>query len=129
MDWGNAPKNKHEQAALDRRQLQHAGRRSNYLDTLYNLMDLVFVLGTIISISLSLTMKQITGPLRNIRVVIVALLANFVIPSIVAFANAYPGTIVLRHDDGGYRDETVTALNTVLSTLRGQGYRFEALCR
>ncbi|MEJ2736112.1 MAG: bile acid:sodium symporter family protein [Anaerolineae bacterium] len=50
------------------------------LNTLYNLMGLVFVLGTIISMGLSLTMAQITGPLRNARFVIVALLANFVLP-------------------------------------------------
>ena len=35
------------------------------LNTLYNLMGMVFVLGTIISMGLSLTMKQITGPLRK----------------------------------------------------------------
>jgi BASS family bile acid:Na+ symporter len=55
------------------------------LNTLYNLMGLVFVLGTIASMGLSLTMKQITGPLRNVRFVTVALLANFVIPPILAF--------------------------------------------
>jgi predicted Na+-dependent transporter len=55
------------------------------LNTLYNLMGLVFVLGTIISMGLSLTMKQITGPLRNGRFVIVALLANFIVPPIAAF--------------------------------------------
>jgi BASS family bile acid:Na+ symporter len=54
------------------------------LNTLYNLMGLVFVLGTIISMGLSLTMKQITGPLRNGRFVIIALLANFIIPPIAA---------------------------------------------
>jgi len=54
------------------------------LNTLYNLMGLVFVLGTIISMGLSLTIKQITGPLRNGRFVIVALLANFIIPPIAA---------------------------------------------
>ena len=54
------------------------------LTTLYNLMGLVFVLGTIISMGLSLTISQITGPLRNARFVIIALLANFVIPPIVA---------------------------------------------
>jgi len=54
------------------------------LDTLYNLMGLVFVLGTIISMGLSLTIKQITGSLRNGRFVIVALLANFIIPPIAA---------------------------------------------
>jgi BASS family bile acid:Na+ symporter len=52
------------------------------LNTLYNLMGLVFVLGTIASMGLSLTMSQITGPLRNGRFVIVALLANFIIPPI-----------------------------------------------
>ncbi|HSR31991.1 MAG TPA: bile acid:sodium symporter family protein [Anaerolineae bacterium] len=54
------------------------------LNTLYNLMGLVFVLGTIISMGLSLTIAQITGPLRNVRFVIVALLANFVVPPILA---------------------------------------------
>jgi len=54
------------------------------LNTLYNLMGLVFVLGTIISMGLSLTIAQITGPLRNGRFVIMALLANFVIPPILA---------------------------------------------
>jgi BASS family bile acid:Na+ symporter len=47
-------------------------------------MGLVFVLGTIISMGLSLTMAQITGPLRNGRFVIVALIANFIIPPILA---------------------------------------------
>jgi predicted Na+-dependent transporter len=55
------------------------------LNTLYDLMGLVFVLGTIISMGLSLTMTQITGPLRDVRFVIVAVLANFVIPPILAF--------------------------------------------
>lgn len=55
------------------------------LNTLYNLMGLVFVLGTIISMGLSLTMAQITGPLRNVRFVVIALLANFVVPPILAF--------------------------------------------
>ena len=45
-------------------------------------MGLVFVLGTIVSLGLSLTMKQITGPLGNLRFVIVGLVANFVIPPI-----------------------------------------------
>ena len=55
------------------------------LNTLYNLMSLVFVLGTMASMGLSLTMQQITGPLRNARFVVVALLANFVVPPILAF--------------------------------------------
>ena len=55
------------------------------LNTLYNLMGLVFVLGTIISMGLSLTMTQITGPLRNVRFVIMALLANFVVAPVAAY--------------------------------------------
>jgi len=55
------------------------------LNILYNLMSLVFVLGTMVSMGLSLTMQQITEPLRNTRFVVVALLANFVVPPILAF--------------------------------------------
>jgi len=55
------------------------------LNTLYDLMGLVFVLGTIVSMGLSLTMTQITGPLRNGRFVIMALLANFVVTPIAAY--------------------------------------------
>ena len=55
------------------------------LNTLYNLMSLVFVLGTMASMGLSLTIAQITGPLRNARFVIMALLANFLVPPILAF--------------------------------------------
>jgi predicted Na+-dependent transporter len=45
----------------------------------------VFVLGTIVSMGLSLTMSQITGPLRNTRFVIMALLANFVVLPVAAY--------------------------------------------
>lgn len=55
------------------------------LNTLYNLMGIVFVLGTIVSMGLSLTITQITGPLRNARFVIMALLANFVIVPVAAY--------------------------------------------
>jgi BASS family bile acid:Na+ symporter len=54
------------------------------LNTLYSLMGLVFVLGTIISMGLGLTMAQITGPLRNLHFVIMALLANFVVVPLAA---------------------------------------------
>jgi peptidoglycan/xylan/chitin deacetylase (PgdA/CDA1 family) len=43
--------------------------------------------------------------------------------------NAYPGAIVLLHDGGGNREQTLDALATVLSVLGEQGYRFESLCR
>ena len=41
--------------------------KEGLLNTLYNLINLVFVLGTMASIGLSLTIAQISGPLRNAR--------------------------------------------------------------
>ena len=55
------------------------------LNTLYDLMGLVFVLGTMISMGLNLTLKQITEPLRDTRFVLIALAANFIIPPAAAF--------------------------------------------
>ncbi len=40
----------------------------------------------------------------------------------------HPGSIVLMHDGGGYRAQSIAALETILATLTPQGYRFEALC-
>ncbi len=42
--------------------------------------------------------------------------------------NARPGAIILMHDGGGDRSQTVEALRLVLPQLRQQGYVFEALC-
>ncbi|MEJ2267328.1 MAG: hypothetical protein P8X95_28210 [Anaerolineales bacterium] len=75
------------------------------LTTLYNLMGLVFVLGTICSMGLSLTMAQITEPLRNARFVIIALLANFVVPPILAF-------ILIRDDRLGLPTVGIAEHNT-----------------
>ena len=58
---------------------------TDILNSLYNLMGPVFVLGTIVLMGLSLMMKQIIGPLRNVRFAVVALLANFIILPIVTF--------------------------------------------
>lgn len=55
------------------------------LNTLYNLMGLVFVLGTICSMGLSLTMHQISGALRNASFVIITFLENFVVMPLLAF--------------------------------------------
>lgn len=41
-----------------------------------------------------------------------------------AAARARPGSIVLMHDAGGYRGQTVAALPRIISTLRSRGYRF-----
>ena len=55
------------------------------LDVLYDLMSLVFVLGTMISMGLSLTVAQFVGPLKNLRFVIMALLVNFVVAPVAAY--------------------------------------------
>jgi peptidoglycan/xylan/chitin deacetylase (PgdA/CDA1 family) len=40
---------------------------------------------------------------------------------------AQPGSIILMHDGGGPRGETLAALPQVIDTLRGRGYRFETV--
>jgi peptidoglycan-N-acetylglucosamine deacetylase len=40
---------------------------------------------------------------------------------------ARPGSIVLMHDGGGNRSETLAALPEIIDTLRGRGYRFETV--
>lgn len=42
---------------------------------------------------------------------------------------AHNGGIVVMHDGGGNRSQTVTALETILTQLGAQGYQFGALCR
>jgi len=37
--------------------------------------------------------------------------------------------VVLLHDGGGDRSQTVAALEQVLATLSTRGFRFNALCR
>jgi peptidoglycan-N-acetylglucosamine deacetylase len=39
------------------------------------------------------------------------------------------GDVILMHDGGGNRSQTVAALEQVLATLSAWGYRFDALCR
>jgi peptidoglycan-N-acetylglucosamine deacetylase len=39
-------------------------------------------------------------------------------------ANAHPGAIVIMHDGGGDRSETLAALPDIIDTLRGRGYTF-----
>lgn len=56
------------------------------LQTLQNLFTLAFVLTSMMSMGLSLTISQILQPLRNIRLVTLALAANFVVVPAVAFA-------------------------------------------
>jgi peptidoglycan/xylan/chitin deacetylase (PgdA/CDA1 family) len=42
---------------------------------------------------------------------------------------AFPGGVVVMHDGGGDRSQTVAALETILTELGAQGYQFAALCR
>lgn len=42
-------------------------------------------------------------------------------------ADVRPGSIVILHDGGGYRDETVAALPIILSSLKARGYSFVTL--
>ena len=44
-------------------------------------------------------------------------------------ANVRPGAIILMHDGGGERSQTVAALDTVLAGLSGRGYAFGVICR
>jgi peptidoglycan/xylan/chitin deacetylase (PgdA/CDA1 family) len=39
------------------------------------------------------------------------------------------GDVVLLHDGGGNRTQTVAALDQVLASLSARGFRFSALCR
>jgi predicted Na+-dependent transporter len=58
----------------------------NILTTLQSLFTLTFVVTSMLSMGLSLTVSQILQPLRNPRLVIMALAANFVIVPAIAFA-------------------------------------------
>jgi len=56
------------------------------LETLAMLSVLVFVISSMLSMGLSLTMQQIIDPLKNVRLVVLALVANFILVPIVAYA-------------------------------------------
>jgi BASS family bile acid:Na+ symporter len=58
---------------------------SEILETLAMLSVLVFVISSMLSMGLSLAMGQIVEPLKNTRLVILALVANFVLVPLVAF--------------------------------------------
>ncbi len=56
------------------------------LETLAMLSVLVFVISSMLSMGLSLTMKQIIDPLKDAKLVILALVANFILVPLVAYA-------------------------------------------
>ena len=55
------------------------------LATLAQLSVLVFVMGSMASMGLSLKISQIMAPLKNVKLVLAALVANFVLVPLVAF--------------------------------------------
>jgi predicted Na+-dependent transporter len=58
---------------------------AEFLNTLSNLFTLAFVITSMLSMGLSLTIPQITAPLKNVRLVIMALVANFIIVPAAAY--------------------------------------------
>jgi predicted Na+-dependent transporter len=59
---------------------------SEILETLAMLSVLVFVISSMLSMGLSLTTKQILEPLKDIKLVVLALVANFVLIPAIAYA-------------------------------------------
>ena len=55
------------------------------METLATLSLLVFVIGSMASMGLSLKIKQIIAPLKDLKVVVLALVANFVLVPFVAY--------------------------------------------
>jgi len=53
------------------------------IEVLSNIFTLVFVVGSMLALGLSLTMKQITDSLRDMGLVLRVLLANFVLVPLV----------------------------------------------
>ena len=59
---------------------------SGFLSSLSNIVVAVFAVTSMLSVGLSYTVRQIVDPLRNARLVIPALVANFVLVPLLAFA-------------------------------------------
>jgi BASS family bile acid:Na+ symporter len=57
---------------------------SELLETLATLSVLVFVIGSMTSMGLSLKLPQIMSPLKNVKLVVLALVANFIVVPIIA---------------------------------------------
>jgi len=58
------------------------------LSLLFNLSVLIFVLASMFGMGLSLTLKQIVAPMRNVSLILKALAANFILAPLLAFALA-----------------------------------------
>lgn len=55
------------------------------IQVLANVFMLIFVVGSMLALGLSLTLQQISAPLRNMNLVVRALLANFLLAPLVAY--------------------------------------------
>jgi len=55
------------------------------IGVLSNIFTLIFVVGSMLALGLSLTMQQITDPLRDVGMVLRVLLANFILVPLVAY--------------------------------------------
>ncbi|MGB7096278.1 MAG: bile acid:sodium symporter, partial [Anaerolineales bacterium] len=69
---------------------------SEIITVIAQISALTFIITSMLAMGLSLTVKQIMDPLRNMRLVLLALLANFVLVP----ALAYLITVVIPLDDG-----------------------------
>jgi BASS family bile acid:Na+ symporter len=59
---------------------------NDFLSAIAGIAGLLFVVTSMLAMALSLSVQQITQPLKNVRLVILALLANFVLVPLLAFA-------------------------------------------
>ena len=69
---------------------------SEVITVIAQISALTFILTSMLAMGLSLTVKQIMDPLRNMRLVLLALLANFILVP----ALAYLITVIIPLDDG-----------------------------
>ena len=69
---------------------------SEIISVIAQISALTFIITSMLAMGLSLTVKQIMDPLKNVKVVLLALLANFVLVP----ALAYLITVVIPLDDG-----------------------------
>ncbi|MFC2029973.1 bile acid:sodium symporter family protein [Chloroflexota bacterium] len=59
---------------------------SDFFSAIAGISGLLFVVTSMLAMSLSLSVQQMTQPLKNVRLVVLALLANFVLVPLLAFA-------------------------------------------
>ena len=62
---------------------------ADFFDAIAKLSGLLFVVSSMLAMGMSLTMSQILQPLKNVRLVILALVANFVLVPLVAYGISF----------------------------------------